>query len=230
MIKARHQKAEKEHNQNKKLKEKQLVYETMQRVLDLVESGVDVRFGDWTPFDVDVINEMSLLTSKPVVFLCNMAPKDYNKGTNKYIEALREFIAYQPEQEPCIAYSAKYEAKLASFESADERAKFCEGKKSSAFPEIVWAGYQALHLQHFYTCGPDEVKCWTIRQRTKAPQAAGTIHGDFEKCFIKAQIMKFDDLKELGDEAEVKAKGKVKDKGKDYVMEDGDIVHFQHNA
>jgi obg-like ATPase 1 len=230
LVKARTEKALKEHNQNKKLKEKQLVYETMQRVLDLVESGVDVRFGDWTPFDIDVINEMTLLTAKPVVFLCNMSPKDYNKGTNKYIEALKEFIASQPEEEPCIAYSAKYEAKLASFESAEEREKFCEGKQPTAFPQIVWAGYKALHLQHFYTCGADEVKCWTIRERYKAPQAAGTIHGDFERCFIKAQVMKFDDLKELGSEAEVKAAGKMKEKGKDYVMEDGDICHFMHNA
>jgi len=115
--------------------------------------------------------------------------------------------------------------------SDEEKKAYCEetGAKS-AFPRIIKSGYNALHLQHFYTCGKDEVKCWTIRQRTKAPQAAGTIHGDFEKCFIKATCMKFDDLKELGDEAAVKAGGKQRDKGKEYVMEDGDIVHFQHNA
>jgi len=231
IIKAQHDKAKKEHQQNAKLKEKQMAYETMVRVLELVENGIDVRFGDWSPFDVDIINTMSLLTSKPVVYLCNMSPKDYNQGTNKYIEALKEFIASQPEPEPCIAYSAKFEAKLVSLGSAEERAKFCAEKKTkSAFDEIIWKGYESLHLQHFYTCGADEVKCWSIRQRTKAPQAAGTIHGDFERCFIKAVVMKFDDLKECGSEADVKASGKLKEKGKEYVMEDGDIVHFMHNA
>lgn len=144
---------------------------------------------------------------------------------------LSEYVKSQPQAEPMIPYSAAFEAKLADMETDEERKAYCEENNTkSAFHRVVWAGYRSLHLQHFFTCGADEVKCWTIRQRTKAPQAAGTIHGDFERCFIKAQIMKYDDLNELGDEAEVKAKGKLKDKGKEYVMEDGDIVHFQHNA
>merc|ERR1711871_769578 len=160
----------------------------------------------------------------------NLSEKNFITKKNKHLAALAEYVKSQPEPEPLIPYSTKFEEKLLDM-SPEEKKAYCEetGAKS-AFPRIIKAGYSALHLQHFYTCGKDEVKCWTIRQRTKAPQAAGTIHGDFEKCFIKAQVMKYSDLEEHGDEIAVKEKGLLKDKGKDYVMEDGDIVHFQHNA
>ena len=230
-IKNRHEVAAKEARVNNKNKEKQLALATMDKVLKWVEDGNEVRFADWTKFDIEIINPMQLLTAKPVVYLVNLSMKNFISKKNKHLVALSEYIKSQPEPEPMIPFSAVFEKTLQELESDEERKKFCEEKGAeSAFKRITWAGYRKLHLQHFYTCGKDEVKCWTIRQRTKAPQAAGTIHGDFEKCFIKAQVFKFDDLKEHGDEAEVKAKGKIKDKGKEYVMEDGDIVHFQHNA
>jgi len=238
-IKKQHDEAKKDAERNAKIKEKQLIYDTMKRVLEMVdpkldgscEDGQDVRFGDWSTFDIPVINTMQLLTAKPVVYLCNLSEKDFIRQKNKHLAGLAEYVKSQPVKEPMIPYSAKFEEKLFDMETDEERAAYCEANNcKSAFHRITWAGYRALHLQHFYTVGKDEVKCWTIRQRTKAPQAAGVIHGDFEKCFIKAQIMKYDDLHECGDEAEVKAKGKLKDKGKEYTMEDGDIVHFQHNA
>jgi len=214
-----------------KVREAQLALDTMNRCLAWVEEGNDVRFGEWSGFDIEILNTMQLLTAKPTVYLVNLSQKGYITKKNKHLAGLAEYVAAQPQKEPLIPFSAAFEANLAELESEAEKAAFCEEKGcQSAFKRIVWSGYRSLHLQHFYTCGKDEVKCWTIRQRTKAPQAAGTIHGDFEKCFIKATIMKYEDMEELGSEEEVKAKGKVKDKGKDYVMEDGDIVHFQHNA
>ena len=103
-------------------------------------------------------------------------------------------------------------------------------KLQSAFKRIIKNGYSSLHLHHFFTCGHDEVKCWTIRERTKAPQAAGTIHGDFETHFIKAEIMAYADLNAAGSEAECKAAGKMQLKGKDYTVESGDCIFFHHNA
>merc|ERR1712086_462864 len=230
LLKINHDKVVKEAKRDAKNKQKQLEMDTMNRVVELVESGVDVRFGNWNKFDVEVLNQYQLLTAKPVVYLCNLSEKGFITKKNKHLAKLSEWIKAQPEPEPCIPYSAVFETKYLEMDEAERKA-FCEENNCrSAFPRIIKSGYNSLHLQHFYTCGPDEVKCWTIRQRTKAPQAAGTIHGDFEKCFIKAQIMKYSDMEELGSEAEVKAKGLMREKGKDYVMEDGDIVHFMHNA
>jgi obg-like ATPase 1 len=97
-------------------------------------------------------------------------------------------------------------------------------------PKIIKAGYQALHLIYFFTAGEDEVKCWTIRKGTLAPQAAGTIHSDFEKGFICAEVMKYDELKEYGSESALKAAGKYRQQGKNYVVEDGDIILFKFNV
>jgi len=238
LITQHHAKSEQEAKRNNKDKAKQLHFASMEKILKTItgdeENGVaamDIRFGDWSKLDVEVLNTMCLLTAKPVVYLCNLSKKAFITKKNKHLVALAEYIKAQPQKEPMIPYSAVFENELAELETPEEKAAYLEESNSiSAFKRVVWAGYRSLHLQHFYTCGKDEVKCWTIRQRTKAPQAAGTIHGDFERCFIKAQVFKFDDLKELGDEAEVKSKGKQRDKGKEYVMEDGDIVHFQHNA
>jgi len=103
-------------------------------------------------------------------------------------------------------------------------------KATSAIPKIIRIGYDALQLVHFFTCGEDEVKCWTIRKGTKAPQAAGTIHTDFLAGFISAEVMKFEDYKELGSEGAVKAAGKCLQQGKNYVVLDGDIIFFRVNA
>jgi obg-like ATPase 1 len=97
-------------------------------------------------------------------------------------------------------------------------------------PKIIKTGFAAIHLIYFFTAGPDEVKCWQIRRQTKAPQAAGAIHGDFERGFICAEVMTYDDLHEAGDEITVKASGKHRQQGKEYVVNDGDIIHFRFNV
>jgi len=114
---------------------------------------------------------------------------------------------------------------------ADEQAVYCkENDIASALPKIIKTGFAAIHLIYFFTAGPDEVKCWQIRRLTKAPQGAGAIHTDFERGFICAEVMKFDELKELGSEAAVKAAGKYRQEGKTYVIQDGDIIFFKFNV
>merc|ERR1711945_60902 len=116
-------------------------------------------------------------------------------------------------------------------ETAEEKKAYLEETKcTSILEKIVVQGYKALQLEYFFTAGPDEVKAWTIQKGTKAPQAAGRIHGDFEKGFIMAEVMKFDDFKEEGSEQAAKAAGKYRQQGKTYIVEDGDIIFFKFNA
>ena len=119
---------------------------------------------------------------------------------------------------------------MAALEDEAERKAFCEAQgAASIIPKIIRVGYNALDLIHFFTSGEDEVRCWTIRRGTKAPQAAGVIHTDFEHGFICAEVMKYSDLVELETEAAVKAEGKYLQKGKEYLVEDGDIIYFKFN-
>merc|ERR1739846_46231 len=121
--------------------------------------------------------------------------------------------------------------KLMDFETDDERKAYCEETKcTSVLEKIIVQGYKALGLQYFFTAGPDEVKAWTIQKGTKAPGAAGKIHTDFEKGFIMAEVMKFDEYKEQGSEAGVKSAGGYRQQGKNYVVMDGDIIFFKFNA
>ena len=130
-----------------------------------------------------------------------------------------------------IPFSAPYELKLQEMASDDERKAYLkESGAPSQMEKIIVQGYKALQLAYFFTAGEDEVKCWTIQIGTKAPQAAGRIHTDFEKGFIMAEVMKFDDYKEHGTELAVKAAGKYRQQGKAYVVEDGDIILFKFNA
>jgi obg-like ATPase 1 len=134
--------------------------------------------------------------------------------------------------DPIIPLSVCFEERLTHFETEAEAEEECKKLGvTSALPKIITTMRQVLNLGSFFTTGPDEVRQWTIRKGTKAPQAAGVIHGDFEKTFIQAVVYNYDVLKECGgDEAEVKAKGKILTKGKEYVMEDGDIVLFKAGA
>ncbi|KAJ8788561.1 hypothetical protein J1605_005292 [Eschrichtius robustus] len=129
-----------------------------------------------------------------------------------------------------IPFSGALELKLQEL-SAEERQKYLEANMTqSALPKIIKAGFAALQLEYFFTAGPDEVRAWTIRKGTKAPQAAGKIHTDFEKGFIMAEVMKYEDFKEEGSENAVKAAGKYRQQGRNYIVEDGDIIFFKFNT
>nr|KYP62487.1 Obg-like ATPase 1 [Cajanus cajan] len=222
-------------------KQLKIELECCQRVKALLEEGKDVRLGDWKAADIEILNNFQLLTAKPVVYLVNMTEKDYQRKKNKFLPKIHAWVQ-EHGGELIIPFSCALERNLADM-PPDEAAKYCEENKiQSALPKIIKTGFSAINLIYFFTAGPDEVdaigllglrpavKCWQVRRQIKAPQAAGTIHTDFERGFICAEVMKFDDLKELGSEAAVKAAGKYKQEGKTYVVQDGDIIFFKFNV
>ena len=182
-----------------------------------------------------------LLTAKPVVYLVNLSEKDYIRQKNKHLPKLMEWIKANAAGDPVIPISVSFEERLTRFETDAEAEEDCKtlGTKS-ALPKVITTMRSALNLGSFFTTGADEVRQWTIRKGTKAPQAAGVIHTvllieltvapDFEKTFIQCIVFNYETLRELGDEAAVKAAGKVMTKGKDYVVEDGDIILIKAGA
>eukprot|EP00252_Welwitschia_mirabilis_P004747 TRINITY_DN15041_c0_g1_i1.p1 TRINITY_DN15041_c0_g1~~TRINITY_DN15041_c0_g1_i1.p1 ORF type:complete len:395 (-),score=84.98 TRINITY_DN15041_c0_g1_i1:473-1657(-) len=203
--------------------------ECCQKVKRWLEEGKDVRLGEWKAAEIEILNTFQLLSAKPVVYLVNMTEKDYQRKKNKFLPKIHAWVQ-EHGGEPIIPFSGILEQKLADMPE-DEAAKYCEENKiQSALPKIIKTGFAAINLIYFFTAGPDEVKCWQIRRNTKAPQAAGTIHTDFERGFICAEVMKFEDLKELGSEAAVKAAGKYRQEGKTYVVQDGDVIFFKFNV
>ncbi|KAI5780445.1 P-loop containing nucleoside triphosphate hydrolase protein [Geopyxis carbonaria] len=211
----------------KKLKEEQA---TVEAILAWLKDGKDVRKGNWGSKEVEIINKLLLLTAKPVIYLINLSERDFIRQKNKHLAKIKGWIDENSAGDVIIPLSVAFEERLTRM-TPEEVAKECaELKVNSVVGKLVVTMRKALRLISFFTTGTDEVRQWSIRQGTKAPQAAGVIHGDFEKTFIQAVITKYADLKELGDEAEVKAKGKILTKGKDYVMEDGDIVLFKAGA
>ncbi|MCD7457484.1 hypothetical protein HAX54_035195, partial [Datura stramonium] len=184
-------------------KQLKIEHELCLRVKASLEEGKDVRLGDWKAADIEFLNTFQLLTAKPVVYLVNMNEKDYQRKKNKFLPKIHAWVQ-EHGGEIIIPFSAAVERNLADM-PPDEAEKYCEENKlQSCLPKIIKTGFSAINLIYFFTAGPDEVKCWQIRRLMKAPQAAGTIHTDFERGFICAEVMKFDDLKELGNEAAVK--------------------------
>ncbi|KAJ8060940.1 hypothetical protein OCU04_010020 [Sclerotinia nivalis] len=213
----------------KKLKEEEA---TIEKVLAMLNDGKDVRKGNWSPKEIECINPLFLLTAKPVVYLINLSEKDYIRKKNKHLAKVMEWIKENAAGDPIMPISICLEERLTRFATeAEAKEELKNLGVESALPKIVTAMRKVLDLGSFFTTGTDEVRQWTIRNGTKAPQAAGVIHGDFEKTFIQAIVYNFGVLKEFnGDEAEIKAKGKVMTKGKDYVVEDGDILLIKAGA
>jgi len=213
----------------KKLK---VEYESLCKIKKcLVEDKKHIRFGDWNANDVEVLNKHLFITSKPMLYLVNLSEKDYMRKKNKWLPKIKEYVDKNDPGAMIIPFSGAFEQKLMDLETEEEKKAYMdETKCASVLDKIVVQGYKALQLQYFFTAGPDEVKAWTILKGTKAPQAAGRIHTDFEKGFIMAEVMKFEDFKEHGSEAAVKAAGGYRQQGKNYTTEDGDIIFFKFNA
>merc|ERR1712080_105880 len=159
-----------------------------------------------------------------MLYLVNLSEKDFMRKKNKWLPKIKEYVDKNDPGAMVIPFSGAFEQKLMDMETAEER------KCTSILEKIVVQGYKALQLQYFFTAGEDEVKAWTIQKGSTAPKAAGRIHTDFEKGFIMADVMKFDDFKEHGSEAGVKAAGGYRQQGKNYIVEDGDIIFFKFNA
>jgi len=217
------------HLKHTKDKQKKLELDVIAKVEEVVKEKKQVRFYEWKANEIEVLNTLQLLTAKPVVYVINMGEKDYAKKGSKWIAKIKQWVDTHG-GEPMVPFCGALESKL--LELGEEAGKkYCEENKvTSGIPKIIKTGYHSLELIHFFTCGSDEVKAWTIRKGTKAPQAAGVIHTDFERGFICAETMKYEDFKELGSESAVKAAGKYKQEGKNYVVQDGDIIFFKFNV
>ncbi|CAI5757933.1 unnamed protein product [Candida verbasci] len=214
--------------QSLEVKQKKEEAELVKKIIELLESGQRVANQTWTAKEVITINDMLLLTAKPCIYLINLSEKDYIRKKNKWLLKIKEWVDKNSPGDMIVPISVSFEEKLANMSSDEEREAYCkEVGAQSALPKIIIAMRQKLDLISFFTGGPDEVREWTIRKWYTAPQAAGTIHTDLERTFILAQVIKYQDLIELGDEASVKAAGKLLQKGKDYFVEDGDIIYVK---
>ena len=188
---------------------------------------------DWTPKEIDFLNKHLFLTSKPVIYLVNIGKEQYIKKQNAWLPKIQEYIKKNGGG-AMIPYSADFETEVVNSNKDDKEAQLkyaMDQGAPSMIDRIIKAGYKNLQLIHFFTAGSDEVKCWTLRDGCKAPQAAGVIHTDFEKGFICAEVMKYEDW--LGNdcsEAECKGAGLYRQQGKEYVVTDGDIIFFKFNV
>jgi len=218
----------KEHKRNEKLKEIKEEWEVLDAMQKLLEAGKPIRLGDWNAKQIEVVNQHHCITAKSEVFLLNMSERDFLRKKNKWLPKVHEAVT-KFSGEPMIPFSVDFEAKLVSMQPEEREAYLKEVGATSVFDKIIKAGRDILKLQSFFTCGADEVRQWTIRQGFKAPQAAGTIHTDFEKGFICADVTPYDAMFEAGGEAQAKAAGKTRQQGKDYEMVDGDVCFFKFN-
>ena len=195
--------------------------------LDQGKSARTVTFDN--PEDQKLAKELMLLTSKPVMYVCNVDENSAKDG-NEYVERVRE--AVKDENAEILVIAAKIESEIAELESFEERKMFLEeiGLEKSGVERLIRSAYSLLNLETFFTAGPMEVKAWTYNKGDKAPKTAGVIHSDFEKGFIRAEVIKYDDFVHYGSEAACRAAGKLGVEGKEYVVQDGDIMHFLFNV
>ncbi len=205
--------------------------ELYQRVLKALEDGKTARSLEFTPDEMAILDEVSLLTIKPIIYVANVS-EDEAAGVSEDNELYKKLKAAADEEgAEVIPVCAGIEAEISELD-ADEKAMFLEemGIAESGLDKLIKASYSLLGYISYLTAGPKEVRAWTIVKGTKAPQAAGKIHSDFERGFIRAEIVAFDDLMACGSMAAAKEKGLVRSEGKEYVVEDGDVVLFRFNV
>lgn len=211
-------------------KQAKLAYEVLVRFKEALEQGKSARTVSFdTKDEQKVAHELFLLTSKPVMYVCNVDESSAVSG-NAYVDAVRE--AVKDENAEILIVAAKIESEIAEFETYEERQVFLEeiGLKESGVSRLIKAAYSLLNLETFLTAGVLEVRAWTYLKGSKAPQCAGVIHSDFEKGFIRAEVIKYDDFVKYGSEAAVKEAGKMSVEGKEYIVQDGDVMHFRFNV
>jgi ribosome-binding ATPase len=203
--------------------------EVLKRYEATLEAGKSARTVDVTDEEYLFIKDSHLLTNKPVLYVCNVDENSVVSG-NKYVEAVKE--AVKDEGAEVIMIGAQIEADIAELETYEERQEFLQdlGLKEAGVNVLIRAAYRLLNLDTYFTAGVKEVRAWTIKKGMTAPQAAGVIHTDFEKGFIRAEVIKYNDFVTLGSESACKDAGKMGVEGKEYVVEDGDIMHFRFNV
>jgi GTP-binding protein YchF len=198
------------------------------RVKEVLEAGNCVRTMDLTEEEAVLVASANLLTMKPVIYVANMADSAFDLSSPQFL-AVSDFAA--KEHSEVLPICARMEEEISELEE-EEKAMFLEdmGLSESGLARLIKKSYALLGLISYLTAGPQEVRAWTIKRGTKAPQAAGKIHSDFERGFIRAEVVAFSDLTECGTYVAAKEKGLVRSEGKEYVMNDGDVVLFRFNV
>lgn len=209
-------------------KEAKVQMATYEPALALLEAGTPLRGGDWSAEQADTLRQGGFITLKPVLYVCNVSEEAAQSG-NAFTE--RVVTHAQDENAGCIWISGQIEAELSEIDPED-RADFLEdlGLEEPGLNKLARAAYSLLGLQTYFTAGEKEIRAWTVPVGAKAPQAAGVIHTDFERGFIRANVYSLEDLKAHKSEAGLKAAGRLRVEGKEYVVQDGDIVHFLFNV
>ncbi|MBR3117359.1 MAG: redox-regulated ATPase YchF [Bacilli bacterium] len=202
--------------------------EVLKKVKSALENNIPARRLEYTEDEDKILKNFSLLTKKPIIFMANVSESDITTG-NKYVEEVKEYAA--KENAKVVMLSAKVESELSELNDEDKML-FLEdlGIEESGLDKLINATYDLLGLATFFTVGKDECRAWTFKKGMKAPECAGIIHTDFEKGFIRAEVTSFEDYEKFGGEKGAKEQGKMRLEGKDYLMQDGDIVYFRFNV
>ena len=210
-------------------KDAKKAYDVLLNLKTLLEQGKSARAANLSEMDMIHVADCCLLTIKPVLYVCNVDEASVLTG-NKYVAAVRESV--KDENAEVLIITAQMEAEIASLETYEERQMFLTemGLKEPGVNFLIKAAYRLLNLQTYFTAGVKEVRAWTITKGMTAPQAASVIHTDFEKGFIRAEVIKYNDFITLGSEAACKEAGKMGVEGKEYVVNDGDLMHFRFNV
>lgn len=203
----------------------------LKRIKEALENSLPARSVECDDDEKAILSEIALLTSKPVIYACNMSEDDFanNIETNERYNEVKKIAAAEGAE--VLPICAELEAQIASLDNEDKEMFFSElGLERSGLDRLIQSSYHLLGLISYLTAGKPEVRAWTIKRGTKAPQAAGKIHSDFERGFIRAEVVAYDDLMKCGSMTAAKEKGLVRSEGKEYVMNDGDIVLFRFNV
>ena len=206
-----------------------LEYETLKKCVDALMQNKPIRSLDLNDDEKVIIKNFSFITAKPIIYVANVKEDDIATGDNAYSKQVKEYAS--KEGSGVIVMCAELESQMAELEESDKKEFLKElGISASGLDKLIFATYDLLGLQTFFTVGPDECRAWTFKKGMNAKSCAGLIHSDIERGFIKAEIMKYDDLEALGSAKEVQEAGKLNLEGKDYLMQDGDIVYFRFNV
>jgi hypothetical protein len=210
-------------------KEAVKTYDTLMKFKQHLESGQSARSCDVGEENMKYVEDLHLLTIKPVMYVCNVDEASA-KGGNKYVDAVRE--ATKGENAEILVITAQMESEIAALETYEEKQMFLAemGLDEPGVNKLIKSAYKLLNLQTYFTAGEKEVRAWTITKGMKAPQAAGVIHSDFERGFIKAEVIAYNDYVALGSEAACREVGKLRQEGKEYTVADGDVMHFKFNV
>ena len=201
----------------------------LNKIKELLLKNEPVRKIELTDEELKIIKPFNLLTLKPIIYMANVSENDLKSDGNIYVDKIREFA--KGEKAKVIVVCAQIESELSELNEDDKLMLLNElGVKESGLDKLITATYSLLGLKTYFTAGSDEVRAWTFKDGMKAPECAGIIHTDFEKGFIKAEVMSYDDLVQCGNEKNVKEKGKMRLEGKEYLMQDGDICYFRFNV